>query len=54
MRSVLKPKLPLTAPRSIRHKNPAEILLRTAANPDPTAKASKRWPERDLALVATF
>jgi integrase len=29
-------------------------LLRTAANPDPAAKASKRWPERDVALIATF
>jgi site-specific recombinase XerD len=54
MRAVPKPKLPQSAPRSIRHENPAEMLLRTAANPDPNAKASKRWPERDLALVATF
>ena len=54
MRAVLKPKLPQTAPRTIRHEHPVEILLRTAATPDPAAKASKRWPERDLALVATF
>jgi hypothetical protein len=25
-----------------------------AANADPNANASKRWPERDLAPVATF
>jgi len=54
MSAVPKPKLPQTAPRSIRHENPAELLLRTAASPDADAKASKRWPECDVALVATF
>ena len=54
MSAVPKPKLPQTAPRSIRHENPAELLLSTAATSDAGAKASKRWPERDVALVATF
>jgi site-specific recombinase XerD len=54
MKAVPKPKLPQTAPRSIRHENPAEVLLRTAATPDSRAKVSKRWPERDVALLATF
>ena len=54
MRAVPKPKLPQAAPRSIRHENPAALLLETAATPDPSAKASKRWPERDVALLATF
>jgi site-specific recombinase XerD len=54
MRSVPKPKLPQTAPRSIRHENPAETLLMTVSTPDSAAKTSKRWPERDVALVATF
>jgi site-specific recombinase XerD len=54
MKSVPKPKLPREAPRSIRHESPAELLLATAAVPDPRAKLSKRWPERDVALVATF
>jgi len=54
MSAVPKPKLPQTAPRSIRHENPAELLLRIAATPDSNAKASKRWPERDIALLATF
>jgi site-specific recombinase XerC len=40
MSAVPKPKLPQTAPRSIRHENPAESLLVTAASPDPSAKAS--------------
>ena len=52
MQAVPKPKLPQTAPRSIRHEIPAEILLATAATPD--AHASKRWPERDVAPLATF
>jgi len=37
----------------MRHENPAEILLRTAGTPDSNAKASKRWQERDVALLAT-
>ena len=31
-----------------------EILLATAASADASAKAPKRWPKRDVALVATF
>ena len=54
MRSVPKPKLPQTAPRAIRHENVAETLLRAAATPDPRAKRSKVWPERDVALVALY
>ncbi len=54
MKSVPKPKLPQTAPRSIRHDNPAALLMATAATVDERAKATKRWPERDVALVATF
>jgi len=49
-----KPKLPQTAPQSIRDENPVEILLATAASADASAKAPKRWPKRDVALVATF
>lgn len=47
-------KAPQTAPKSIRHENPAETLLGAASTSDSAAKASKRWPERDTALVATF
>jgi site-specific recombinase XerD len=54
MRSVPKPKLPRTAPRSIRHESPAELLLATAGQVDPRSKLTKRWPERDVALVAVF
>jgi site-specific recombinase XerD len=54
MKAVPKPKLPREAPRSIRHESPAQLLLATAASVDPRAKATKRWPERDVALVATF
>jgi integrase/recombinase XerC len=54
MKSIPKPKLPSTAPRSIRHENPAALLMATAAAADPRAKVTKRWPERDVALVATF
>jgi integrase/recombinase XerC len=54
MRAVPKPKLPQAAPRSIRHEHPAELLVETAGARDPSAKASKRWPERDVALLATF
>jgi integrase/recombinase XerC len=54
MKSVPKPKLPQIAPRSIRQENPAALLLATAACVDPRAKVTKRWPERDVALVATF
>ena len=54
MKSVPKPKLPVTAPRAIRHENVAETLLRAAATPDPRSKPAKRWPERDVALVAVY
>ncbi len=54
MRSVPKPRLPKEAPRSIRHESPAELLLATAAAVDPRSKLTKRWPERDIALIATF
>jgi integrase/recombinase XerD len=54
MRSVPKPKLARQAPRSIRHESPAELLLATAAEIDPRSKLTKRWPERDVALIALF
>ena len=54
MNSVPKPKLPVIAPRAIRHENVAETLLRAAATPDPRSKPAKRWPERDVALVAVY
>ena len=54
MKSVPKPKLPQTAPRSIRAENLAATLLQTAATPDPNAKTTKRWPERDVALIAVY
>ena len=54
MKAVPKPKLAISAPRAIRQENVAETLLAAAATPDPGAKRSKRWPERDAALVALF
>jgi site-specific recombinase XerD len=54
MSSVPKPKLPVAAPKAIKHEEPAVALLEAAATPDPRAKRTKRWPERDVALVATF
>ena len=54
MKTVPEPRLPQTAPRSIRQENPAEVMLRAATETNPTAKASKRCPQRDVALVATF
>jgi integrase/recombinase XerC len=54
MPSVPKPKLPVTAPKAIKHQQPAVALLEAAATADPRAKRTKRWPERDVALVATF
>ena len=54
MKSVPKPKLPQTAPRSIRAENVAATLLATAATPNPKAKAAKRWPQRDVALIALY
>jgi site-specific recombinase XerD len=40
--------------RAIRQENVAETLLAAAATPDPSAERSKRWSERDVALVAMF
>lgn len=54
MKAVPKPKLPKTAPRSIRAEDLAATLLRSAATPNPRAKPSKRWPERDVALIALY
>ena len=54
MKSVPKPKLPQTAPRSIRSENLAATLLAAAATPNPKAQAAKRWPERDVALIALY
>jgi len=54
MRGVPKPKAPQSAPRAIRHDNPAEAILAVAATEDPTAKQSKRWPARDVAIAGTF
>ena len=34
--------------------HPAEVLLAPAASADANAKASKRWPERDVVILATF
>jgi integrase/recombinase XerC len=44
----------MRAPRAIRQENVAETLLAAAGTPDPSSKRSKRWPERDVALVAMF
>lgn len=52
MAAVAKPKRPKGVPRAIRHPDAAARLLATAAVADPEARAP--WPERDLALVATF
>ncbi|MDQ6928366.1 MAG: tyrosine-type recombinase/integrase [Actinomycetota bacterium] len=49
---VSRPRKPRTEPRSIRHPEAAARLLATAAVADPQARAP--WPERDLALIATF
>lgn len=54
MKTVPKPKLPQTAPRSIRAENLTATLLQAAATPNPSAKPSKRWPERDVALIALY
>jgi site-specific recombinase XerD len=54
MKTVPKPKLAVTAPRAIRHENVAAILLAAAATEDPNARRSKRWPERDVALIAVY
>lgn len=52
MAAVAKPRKRKDEPRPIRHPEAAARLLATAAAADP--KARSPWPERDLALVATF
>ncbi|HEX8158081.1 MAG TPA: hypothetical protein VF526_11910 [Solirubrobacteraceae bacterium] len=54
MKAVPKSKLASTAPRAIRHENVAETILAAAATPGPSAKRSKRSPERDVAMVALY
>ena len=52
MAAVEKPPAPERLPRAIRDPQVVERLLATAAEPDPRGR--NPWPERDLALVATF
>lgn len=52
MAAVAKPKRPEAPPRAIRHPGAAARLLTTAATADPRGRDP--WPERDLALIATF
>jgi site-specific recombinase XerC len=52
MAAVPKPRRVDGAPRAIRDPDAAARLLATAAQPDPRGR--NPWPERDLALVATF
>jgi site-specific recombinase XerC len=52
MAAVRKPRRVDGAPRAIRDPDAAARLLATAAQPDPRGR--NPWPERDLALVATF
>jgi integrase/recombinase XerD len=52
MAAVPKPRRVDGAPRAIRDPDAAARLLATAAEPDPRGRDP--WPERDLALVATF
>jgi integrase/recombinase XerD len=52
MPAVARPERPNQAPRSIQHPEAATRLLAAAAVADPHARSP--WPERDLALVATF
>ncbi len=54
MRGLAKPKLPVTPPRSIQDRGATDLMLEVAATENPRAKLTKRWPERDLALVAIF
>jgi integrase/recombinase XerD len=52
MAAVPKPKRPASEPRPIRHPDAAARLLKVAATVD--VRGRDPWPERDLALVATF
>ena len=52
MAAVGKPRREAGAPRAIRDPDAAARLLATAAQPDPRGRDP--WPERDLALAATF
>ncbi len=52
MAAVAKPRRTEAAPRAIKDPDPAGRLLATAAKPDPRGRDP--WPERDVALVATF
>lgn len=52
MAAVGKPKRPADAPRAIRDPDAAARLLATAATVD--SRGRDPWPQRDLALVATF
>ena len=52
MAAVGKPKATSGPPRAIRHPDAAARLLSAAAVADPGGRDP--WPERDLALVATF
>lgn len=52
MAAVGKPPRTEAAPRAIKDPDAAGRLLDTAAKPDPRGRDP--WPERDLALVATF
>jgi integrase/recombinase XerD len=52
MVAIRRPRKPNDEPRPIAHPNAAARLLGTAAAADPRARDP--WPERDLALIATF
>lgn len=52
MAAVEKPPIPERVPPAIREPEVVERLLTTATEPDPRGR--NPWPERDLALVATF
>ena len=52
MAAIPKPKTPSTLPRSIRARDAVARLIKTASEPDPTARDP--WPSRDLAVIATF
>ena len=52
MAAIPKPKNPSTLPRSIRARDAVARLIKTASEPDPTARDP--WPSRDLAVIATF
>lgn len=52
MPSVPKPKNPASLPRAIRAPDGVVRLLEVAGEADPRARDA--WPQRDLALVATF